>query len=101
MPKNSDSMGAVDRAEIVLEYMAERDVAMSPGLWHANLDMDRSVPFSADTTRRRIHDFLEYGWVERFDIDQGVYRITDAGKQAAEEGVSESEMRDVIGLAGE
>lgn len=101
MPKNNDSMAAVDRAKIVLEYMADRQVAMSPGLWHANLDMDRSVPFSSDTTRRRIHDFYAKGWVEKYDIDQGVYRITDSGRRVVEDGVTKAELQDVIGLADE
>lgn len=100
MTENDDSMTAEDRARIVLEYMAEHPVAMSPGLWHANLKMDRTVTFSQDTTRRRIHDFLAKGWVEKYDIDQGVFKINGDGKAALDD-LSNDDLRDVIGLSGE
>jgi hypothetical protein len=100
MTENYGSMTAEDRARIVLEYMANHQVAMSPGLWHANLKMDRTVTFSQDTTRRRIHDFLAKGWVEKHDIDQGVFQITEDG-QAAVDDLSDDELRDIIGLSGE
>lgn len=101
MPENDDSMAKEDRARLILEYMAEHSVAMSPGLWHANLEIDKSVTFSYDTTRRRIHDFTAKGWATRFDVDQGIYRITDAGVEAAESGLSDDEISDVIGMSGE
>lgn len=101
MPENDGSMTAKDRAKIVLEYMAEHEVAMSPGLWYANLKIDHSITFSQDTTRRRIHDFLAKGWVDKYDIDQGVYRINDEGKRVVESDFTEVDLNNIIGLSGE
>lgn len=99
MAGKCDSMGSEDRARLILEYMAEYDIAMSPNLWFENMKRDRSITFSEYTVGRRIRDFTEKGWVERLDVDQGAFRITDAGKEAAKTGVSDSEMKSVIGLS--
>jgi len=94
-------MTAEDRAKIVLEYMAEKEVAMSTGLWYENLKLDRSITFSQDTVRRRLHDFNEVGWVERLDIDQGVFRINDSGRRVVENDFLDAKLDDVIGISDE
>ena len=101
MARNDNSMGKYDRARLILEYMAEHDVAMSPNLWFENLKRQRSITFSYHTTRRRIHDFHEHGWVDRFDVDQGIFAINDAGRVALAEGISDEVLDSVIGKSGE
>jgi len=101
MDTKDKSMGKEDRARIILEFMAESGIAMPPGLWYENLDLYKNITFSYDTTRRRVRDFEEAGWVVRYDRDQGIYGITDAGAKAAENGVDDSRLAEVIGSASE
>jgi len=101
MATKNDVMAKEDRARMILEFMADTGVAMPPGLWYENLDLYKNITFSYDTVRRRLHDFQEVGWAERHDRDQGIYGITDAGRRAAENGVDDSRLAEVIGTAGE
>ena len=101
MAENDDSMAKEDRARLILEYLADNEVALPPRRLHDNLKLYRNITFSYDTVRRRLHDFEHVGLVEKIDMGPGLFRITDEGRRALREDLSDEELKELIGIADE
>ncbi len=65
----------------ILEFLDERDVALSPKALRHNLDTreDADIPYS--TINYRLKQLLNHGMVEKEDEDAGFYGITEKGEQ--------------------
>ena len=81
MEDNADDMGKEDRSEKILEYLSENQVALAPADLHHQLVLFKGATFSTQTTRRRLQEFLDSGYVEKIDRGKGLYRITGAGRE--------------------
>lgn len=65
----------------ILEFLDERDVALSPKALRHNLETreDADIPYS--TINYRLKQLLNHGLVEKEDEDAGLYGITEKGAQ--------------------
>ncbi|MFC6720883.1 winged-helix domain-containing protein [Natrialbaceae archaeon GCM10025810] len=63
----------------ILEFLGERDVALSPRGLDINLGRE-GVSISYRTIHRRLKQLHEKGLVEKVDEERGWYIITDKGR---------------------
>lgn len=93
-------MNAKDRARVILEYLANNEVAGTPNIVHHQLELFRDADWSKDTTARRLNDFQVVGWVEYLpDRGKGWYKATDLGRAAHEEGLSDEQLDRIVGIS--
>lgn len=91
-------MSKQDRAREILNYLAENEVAGTPSFIHHQLELFRNAKWSLHTTRRRLKDFRSVGYVDYLeDRGNGFYIITDAGRHAADEGLTDEDLEDILG----
>ncbi|MGQ3723476.1 winged-helix domain-containing protein [Natrialba aegyptia] len=77
----------------ILEYLAERDVALSPRGLDINLERE-GIGISYRTINRRLKQLHEKGLVEKVDGDKGWYIISDKGHKYLEGDLDASELED-------
>jgi len=58
-----------ERREVVLEFLDEHDLALSPTAIFRGLKTQRGITFSKRTTSECLSDLLEEGYVVRVDKD--------------------------------
>ncbi len=93
-------MNWVDRARVILTYLATNEVAGTPNIIHHQLELYRDANWTVHTTRRRLNDFEKHGLVDyHADVAKGYYSISDAGKQAVKDGLSDDELNEIVGSA--
>jgi len=77
----------------ILEFLDERDVALSPRGLDINLDRE-GIGISYRTINRRLKRLHEEGLVEKADEERGWYAITDKGRKYLEGDLDASELED-------
>lgn len=93
-------MNWVDRARVILTYLATNDVAGTPNIIHHQLELYRDADWTLHTTRRRLNDFQAHGLVEYYpDIGKGYYGISDAGRDAVKAGISDERLDEIVGTS--
>lgn len=93
-------MNWVDRARIILTYLATNEVAGTPNIIHHQLELYREIDWTVHTTRRRLNDFQEAGLVEYHpDMAKGYYAASDEGRERVTRGISDDELEEIVGLA--
>lgn len=71
---------------LVLEFMASHGLALPLRPIFENLRREREISFSQRTTKRRLQELAERGYIEQLDIGNGYYVVTEAGIEAADAG---------------
>lgn len=72
------------RDEAILRFLAEKDIALPPTPLYENLRL-KGATFSHRTTRRRLKQLEEAGYVEKILDEKGYYQITEKGREWLEE----------------
>jgi Fe2+ or Zn2+ uptake regulation protein len=99
MADNADAMTSEDVARVILDYLAQNEVALSPTYLHHQLKLYRNATWSSDTTDRRLKDFHEIGWVNYINRGKGLFEISDEGRRKVEDGLTDEELSEAIGAA--
>lgn len=95
-------MNYVDRARVILEYLATNEVAGTPRFIHHQLEIFRDADWSHDTTRRRLWDFQVEGLVTYLpEYGKGFYTITEQGRERVKHGISDAELDQIAGSAND
>jgi len=88
------------RAREILDYLATNEVAGTTYFVHHQLELFRDADWSVDTTIRRIEDYHAVGYLDYLpDRGKGFYLVTDAGRQANEDGLTDEQLDSIIGIA--
>lgn len=69
-----------DREDLILEYLAECDMALPLRPIYVNLKRDRDITFSQRTVKRRLESLVDRDLVEKLDIGNGYYVVSDRGR---------------------
>ncbi|WP_226043316.1 winged-helix domain-containing protein [Natrinema sp. DC36] len=77
----------------ILEYLEERDVALSPRGLDINLERE-GIGISYRTINRRLKQLHEKGLVKKVNGDSGWYAISDKGRKYLAEELDASELED-------
>lgn len=77
----------------ILEFLGERDVALSPRGLDINLERE-GIAISYRTINRRLKQLHEKGLVEKVNEDRGWYVISDKGQKYLAGELDASELED-------
>jgi Fe2+ or Zn2+ uptake regulation protein len=92
-------MTPAERARIIIEYLADNEVAGTPAMIEDQLELFYDADISVDTVRRRLKDFAAVGYVKHLPeySQYGYYTITRSGRFRANQGMTDEELEDIIG----
>lgn len=65
----------------ILEFLDERDVALSPKALKHNLDTRENADIPYSTINYRLKQLLNHNLVQKEDTDAGLYGITEKGEK--------------------
>lgn len=65
----------------ILEFFADRDIALSPRSLQYNLDARENIDIPYSTINHRLGILVDHGLVEKEDPEGGRYAITEKGRQ--------------------
>lgn len=68
-----------DSDELILEFLADTEIALPPTPIHYNLRKNHEISYS--TVRRRTQKLTEHGFLELDNPDKKYYQITELGRQ--------------------
>lgn len=68
------------RDDAILEFLAEKDIALPPTPLYENLRRE-GITFSKRTVRRRLKKLEEEGFIEQVLGEKGYYEISDKGRK--------------------
>ncbi|WP_135855235.1 hypothetical protein [Halorussus salinus] len=68
-----------DSDELILEFLADTEIALPPTPIHYNLQKNHEISYS--TVRRRTQTLTEHGFLEIDNPDKKYYQITELGRQ--------------------
>lgn len=78
---------------LILEYMQEHDLVLSPRLLHRNLvRQDHKIGYS--TVRQRVKELEEHGLLEYDDEDSGHYVVSEKGREYLAGELSKDDLED-------
>ncbi len=74
-------MTTAERERVILQFLAEHDLALPLTPIFENLKRNQGITFSKRTVKRRLEDLEADGHVQRLDIGRGYWEITEAGRE--------------------
>lgn len=80
MARDDDVMTKAARERQILKFLDERQVMMPPKVLYDNMAEFGGITFSAKTVKRLLIDMEKRGLVERKDVGNGYYKVTDRGR---------------------
>lgn len=73
---NNERVPPEDRREVILQFLAEHDMALPPLVIYAGLKRQRDITFAYRTVQNALSDLVEKGHVMRVDTK----KLRDEGK---------------------
>lgn len=68
------------REKQILRFLDKHRVMLSPKALYDNMEEFEGITFSAKTVKRLLIDMQKRGLVERKNIGNGYYKVTDRGR---------------------
>lgn len=90
-------MGSIARARVILDYLASNEVAGNPAFIHHQLEVFRGADWTVYTTRRRLQDFHDGGFLEHLeDRGRGLYYFDEEARDRYNRGLTDDDLREAI-----
>ena len=81
MTENQSPMPKVERERQILKFIDDREVMLSPRALYDNLKEFEGITYSDTTVKRLVLDMHKRGLVERINVSNGYYKITEKGRK--------------------